>query len=45
MRIACCVFVAMLRSLAGAASASADQVLVLGKDGRVYSREVRRLGR
>ena len=44
MRIACCVFVAMLCSLAGAASASADQVLVLGKDGRVYSREDPALG-
>jgi D-glucuronyl C5-epimerase C-terminus len=39
MRIACCVFVAMLCSLVGAASASAGEVLVLGKDGRVYARE------
>jgi len=39
MRIACCVFVAIVCSLVGAASASAGEVLVLGKDGQVYSRE------
>jgi hypothetical protein len=39
MRIACCVFVAVVCSLVGAGSASADQVLRLGKDGRVSSRE------
>ena len=39
MRIACCVFVAVMCSLVGAASASAGEVFVLGKDGQVYSRE------
>jgi hypothetical protein len=39
MRIACCVFVTMLCSLAGGASASADDVLVLGRDGQVRSRD------
>jgi hypothetical protein len=39
MRVVCCAFVAMLCSLAGASSASAGEVLVLGKDGRVSSRE------
>ena len=41
MRIACCLFVAILCSLVGAASASADDVLVLGKDGKAPSREDR----
>jgi hypothetical protein len=39
MRIACCLFVTMLCSLAGAASASADEVLVLGRDGQVHARD------
>jgi D-glucuronyl C5-epimerase-like protein len=43
MRIACCLFVAILCSLGGAAAASADEVLVLGKDGRVYARDDRAL--
>ena len=44
MRIACCVFVAVVCSLVGAASASAGQVQVLGKDGRLTSREDPALG-
>jgi D-glucuronyl C5-epimerase C-terminus len=39
MRVLCCAFVAILCSLVGASSASAGQVLVLGKDGQVSSRE------
>ena len=34
MRFACCLFVAILCSLGVAASASADDVLVLGHDGQ-----------
>jgi hypothetical protein len=35
MRVLCCVFVAVLCSLGGAATASADEVLVLGIDGKL----------
>jgi D-glucuronyl C5-epimerase-like protein len=43
MRIACCVFVVLLCSLGGAASAAADDVLVLGRDGQVHARDDRAL--
>jgi hypothetical protein len=43
MRIACCLTVAVLCSLVPAAAASADDVLVLGRDGKLRSREDRAL--
>jgi D-glucuronyl C5-epimerase C-terminus len=39
MRFACCLFVGILCSLGAAASASADDVLVLGHDGKVRHSE------
>jgi D-glucuronyl C5-epimerase-like protein len=44
MRFACCVFVVMLCSLGAAVPASADDVLVLSKDGKVQRRDDRALG-
>jgi hypothetical protein len=44
MRFACCLFVVMVFSLGAAAAASADDVLVLGKDGKVRTRDDRALG-
>jgi hypothetical protein len=44
MRFACCLFVVMLCTLGAAAPASADDVLVLGKDGKVRTRDDRALG-
>jgi hypothetical protein len=41
MRIACCTCLTLLATLAVAAPASADDVLVLGKDGRVRERDDR----
>jgi hypothetical protein len=43
MRIACCLLVAVLCSLLPAAAASADDVLVLGRDGKLRSRDDRAL--
>ena len=43
MRIACCLIVALVCSLVPAAAASADDVLVLGRDGKLRSREDRAL--
>jgi hypothetical protein len=44
MRTVCWAGVTVLCSLAAAAPASADDVLVLGRDGRVHAREDRALG-
>src|SRR6185295_12664090 len=43
MRFACCLFVGMLCSLSAAASASADDVLVLGRDGHIRPSQDRAL--
>src|SRR5690242_7126855 len=43
MRVVCCVIVVILCSLAGAATTSADEVLVLGIDGKLRAHDDRAL--